>query len=68
MFLFTLYYNIGVNGGILMKDYKLSELKEICSNNTICPKCPLCSLCEQLDNRIPLKDLEIDEEGDTNAE
>lgn len=46
-----------------MKDYKLSELKEICSNNKVCEKCPLCELCAQLDSTISLQDLEIDEES-----
>lgn len=45
-----------------MKDYKLSELKEICSNNTVCPQCPLCDLCAQLDIITPFQDLQIDEE------
>ena len=46
-----------------MKDYKLSELKEICSNNKVCARCPLCDLCAQLDSAISLQDLEIDEES-----
>lgn len=46
-----------------MKDYKLSELKEICSNNKVCAICPLCDLCAQLDSTISLQDLEIDEES-----
>lgn len=50
-----------------MKDYKLSELKEICSNNKVCAKCPLCNLCEQLDSTMPLQDLKIDEEGDNDG-
>ena len=46
-----------------MKDYKLSELKEICSNNMVCERCPLCDLCAQLDSTISLQELEIDEES-----
>ena len=44
-----------------MKDYKLSELKEICINNNNCKLCPICEWCDKLDCRIPFCDLDIDE-------
>ena len=44
-----------------MKDYKLSELKEICNKNHNCHFCPLCELCEKLNEGCTFYDLEIDE-------
>ena len=44
-----------------MKDYKLSELKEICNTNHNCNHCPLCDLCQKLDGGT-FSDLQIDEE------
>ena len=41
-----------------MKDYKLSELKEICNQNTNCINCPLFGLC--ITNSVAVCDLEID--------
>ena len=44
-----------------MKDYKLSELKEICNSNSNCAHCPLYKLCEKLEDGCVFYDLEIDE-------
>ena len=49
-----------------MKDYKLSELKEICKNNHNCVLCPLYDLCMKLENGCTFYDLEIDNEEQEN--
>lgn len=49
-----------------MKDYKLSELKEICTNNNKCELCPITELCDELDCLVPFCDLEIDEQEQQN--
>ena len=45
-----------------MKDYRLSELKDICSKNHNCNNCPLYDLCAKLEYDCTFDDLEIDEE------
>lgn len=45
-----------------MKDYKLSELKEICNTNHNCFLCPLYEFCAKLENSCYFYDLDIDEE------
>ena len=44
-----------------MKDYKLSEMKEICNANHKCTACPLYELCYKLVDTVQFYDLEIDE-------
>ena len=45
-----------------MKDYKLSELKEICNSNYRCDLCPIYQLCKNIGMDAKFYDLEIDEE------
>lgn len=45
-----------------MKDYKLSELKEICNTNHSCASCPARELCDHLEDGVAFFDLDIDEE------
>ena len=47
-----------------MKDYKLSELKEICNTNSNCAYCPLNKLCEKLGDGCVFYDLDIEETED----
>lgn len=42
-----------------MKDYKLSELKEICNNTSDCNLCPIIELCAALDNGGYFGELDI---------
>ena len=44
-----------------MKDYKLSELKEICNSNSRCEFCDAFELCNKLNTNLTFYDLEIDE-------
>lgn len=44
-----------------MKDYKLSELKEICNSNCRCEFCDAFELCSKLNTNLTFYDLEIDE-------
>ena len=44
-----------------MKDYKLSELKEICNSNYRCEFCDAFELCSKLNANLTFYDLEIDE-------
>ena len=46
-----------------MKDYRLSELKEICNTNHNCIHCPLYDFCQKLEYNCTFYDLEIEEEG-----
>jgi hypothetical protein len=45
-----------------MKDYKLSELKEICNTNHSCASCPARELCKYLEDGVAFLELDIDEE------
>ena len=48
-----------------MKDYKLSELKEICKNNNRCYLCPVYSMCNKFRNGyVKFSDLSINNEED----
>lgn len=51
-----------------MKDYKLSELKEICNTNPVCAFCPLYGLCMKLENSVTFYDLEIDDDEEQENE
>lgn len=46
-----------------MKDYKLSELKEICAEHN-CDVCPIFKLCDKLEGLCCFYDLDIDEVQD----
>ena len=45
----------------IMKDYRLSELKEICNANSACRLCPILKFCEHLMAGNGFYGLEIDE-------
>lgn len=55
-----------------MRDYKLSEFKEICNANPECTLCPLRELCDELENTVGVNiaylDLEIDENDKENEQ
>jgi hypothetical protein len=45
-----------------MKDYKLSELKEICKKAASCGTCEVYYICRVALEKLPLSKLDIDEE------